>query len=56
LDALLIQSMAKIMLKVIDGKPLSPPELIINGHGLENIRGFRNQSDGIVHFGARKFP
>jgi len=29
--------MAKISIKVIDGRPLNPPELLINGHGLENI-------------------
>ncbi|CDW75591.1 UNKNOWN [Stylonychia lemnae] len=55
LDAILIQSMAKINLRVIDGKALDPPELSINGHGLENIQGLRGQNDGIVYFGAKRY-
>lgn len=47
--------MAKIKIQVIDGTPMNPPELLINGHGFENILGLRDMKDGIVYFGAKKF-
>jgi hypothetical protein len=41
LDPMLLKNAARMIIKVEDGEPLEPSELIINAHGLENINGLR---------------